>query len=353
MLNIINAIGYKNTNDIAKEIADNLTNMIYVPDGLLGRVAACFNDIEAIMLSNKLYLTMILSGVLLILTGIYISSYKKPFSYGRKKLTVLNNTRHLKYIEHITKRYPLKILSQKLEGSLSYFMLDNAVQENVTAFFTLLIPITGISLYIALMNVLNLWYTRLVTLALCIMLPYYIFTLVLDYMKYSLRLKIPLLIDSFRSSFMTHCRIKPALQECSTNIDKSLGRIMNRVSDSSDLNQSLNMIRSRINDTWFNIFVLLLINYRENGGELIGQLYKLNRSITRYNNIEKKKNKRLIWYEVFTVSASIFSLPIIILMNKMILGISTGLYYDTTAAFAKVVVFSLSALIVVRILRRM
>jgi len=95
------------------------------------------------------------------------------------------------------------------------------------------------------------------------------------------------------------------------------------------------------------------VNYRENGGELIAQLYKLNRSITRYNNIEKKKNKRLIWYEVFVIFASIFSLPAILLINKMILGINVGLYYDATAAFTKVVIYSLLALVIVRVLRKM
>lgn len=152
---------------------------------------------------------------------------------------------------------------------------------------------------------------------------------------------------------MTQYRVKPALQECSKNIGRTLGRIMGRVSDSSDINRSLYTIRDRIDDTWFNIFVMLIVNYRENGGELIAQLYKLNRSITRYNNIEKKKNKRLIWYEVFTVATSIFSLPVIILINNLILGMDAGLYYDTTAAFTKVILYSMFALAIVRLLRKM
>lgn len=302
---------------------------------------------------NKTYLAMLLLGILLILIGTYISKYTKTFTENRRKLSLINNIKYIKYIELITNRFPFKILSRKLDSSISYFMLDNMVQRSIVAIFTLLLPIAGILLYSTLRIVLNLWYTRLVTLVLCVMVPFYIFTLAVDYMKYNLRLKIPLLIDSFRSSFMTNYRIKPALQECCINTDKSLGRIMSRVSDSSDLNESLCAIRERIDDTWFNIFILLLVNYRENGGELIAQLYKLNRSITRYNNIEKKKNKRLIWYEVFTVGASIFSLPVILLINKMILGTNVGQYYDATASFAKIVMYSLSALLIVRVLRRM
>jgi len=323
------------------------------PSNLLDQIIVHLFQAENIISRYKVYLIMLLMGLLLILIGMYISIYKKTFSENRKKIKSLDNIKYLKYIELITNRFPFKILSRKLNSSIFYFMLDSTVQRSIVAIFTILLPTMGVLLYCALQIVLNLWYTRLITLVLCVMVPYYIFTLAVDYMKYSLRLKIPLLIDSFRSSFMTHYRIKPALQECCKNTDKSLGRIIHRVSDSRDINESLCAIRDRINDTWFNIFVLLLVNYRENGGELISQLYKLNRSITRYNNIEKKKNKRLIWYEIFTISVSIFSLPVILLINKMVLGINVGLYYDATASFAKIVVFSMLALLVVRVLRRM
>lgn len=340
------------TQDISKEVENGVYTDI-MPNDLFDRVIAYLFQIETSFIKNEIYLTMLLLGILLILIGMYISIYKKAFKEKRKKLTPVNNIKYLKYIELLTNRFPLNILSRKLNSSIAYFMFDSIVQRSIVAISALLLPIAGILLYSTLNVVLNLWYTRLITLVLCIMVPFYIFTLAVDYMKYNLRLKIPLLIDSFRSSFMIHYRIKPALQECSINTDKSLGRIMSRVSDSRDLNESLCTIRERIDDTWFNIFILLLVNYRENGGELIAQLYKLNRSITRYNNIEKKKNKRLIWYEVFTVSASIFSLPTILLINKMILGINVELYYDATAAFAKIVIYSLSALLIVRVLRRM
>jgi len=340
------------TNEFTKDIENSITTEI-LPDNLLDQIISSLRQLQTVISSNKVYLTMILTGVLLILIGLYISIYKKSFSINRRKLMLINNIKYLKYIELITNSFPLKILSLKLNGAIAYFMLEDIVRRSMIAVLTLILPTAGILLYFTINIGLNLWYTRLITLALCVMLPYYIFTLAVDYMKYSLRLKIPLLIDSFRSSFMMHYRIKPALQECCINIDKSLGRIMRRVSDSSDLNESLCTIRNKIDDTWFNLFVLLLVNYRENGGELIAQLYKLNRSITRYNNIEKKKNKRLIWYEVFVITASIFSLPAILIINKMILGINVGLYYDATAAFTKVVIYSLSALVIVRVLRRM
>lgn len=344
MLNLIHDITNAFSNSIETEKLFN-----NIPQ----QIISSFIQIQAIISNNKIYLSMVLTGVLLILLGLYISIYQKAFSKNKRQLALINSFKYLKYIELITNKFPLKLLSNKLNEAMYYFMLKDVIQRGIVAIFTLILPTVGIITYFLINVGLNLWYTKLIALVLCMMLPYYIFTLVMDYMKYRIRNKIPLLIDRFRCSFMKHYRIKPALQECGMNTDKALGRIMRRVSDSSDLNESLCTIRDRVNDTWFNIFVLLILNYRENGGELIGQLYKLSRSITRYNNIEKKKNKRLIWYEVFAVLVSVFSIPAIVLVNKLILGIDSGAYYNSTAAFTKVLVFSLTALVIVRILRRM
>ncbi len=348
MQNVTNNI----TNDIKISILTNINTQTFLKD-MPQQIMSYILQLKDIIFSNKLYLSMVLVGSLLILSGLYISIYQKSLSKNKKQLRLISIFRYIKYIEFITNRFPLKILSCKLNEAISYFMLESVVQRGIVALLTLVLPISGILLYLMINGGLNLWYTRFITLSLCIMLPYYIFTLAVDYMKYSIRLKIPLLIDSFIGSFMMHYRVKPALQECGKRADKALGRIIRRASDSSDLNESLCAFRDRVNDTWFNIFVLLILNYRENGGELIAQLYKLSRSITRYNNIEKKKNKRLIWYEVFVILASIFSLPAIIFLNKMILGLSAWAYYDTTAAFTKVMIFSLIALVIVRTLRRM
>jgi hypothetical protein len=302
---------------------------------------------------NQIYIIVILTGILLILAGVGISAYAGLRTENGKKFKKITGTKYLQCFEFFTGRFPLKVLSSKLNHSLGYFILDDIVQRKIVAVFTLLLPVSGLIIYSFVDVALKLWYTRLVTLVLCIVVPYYTFTLVIDYMKYNLRQKIPSLIDSFRSSFVSHNRIKPALQECCLTVNRQLGRIILRVSDSSDLNKSLCAMRDRVNDTWFNIFVALLINYRENGGELINQLYKLNKTITRYNNVEKKKNRRLIWYEIFTLGASIFSLPAVMLINKIILGANIGLYDDAVESFAKIVIYSLTALITVRILRRL
>lgn len=337
-------------------MSDTINDFLSYAKGFFVHINESINMLFKIMeafLQNRLYLSLVLIGTLFILQGIYISIYKNSVIGKTTKQAISRFKKNQWFLDRLIHKFPFKLLSLKLEKSLSYLTLQENTLRKLVMVSSLVIPVIGLLIYIALLGALTIWYTKLVTLILCMMVPYYIFTLIVDYMKYNLKLKIPALIDSFRSSFMIHRRIKPALLECSKNIDRSLGRVISRASDCNDLNESLSRMREKINDTWFNIFVLLLVNYRENGGELIAQLYKLNRTITRYNNIEKKKNKRLIWYEVFTVAASIFSLPAIILLNKIILGVSPGLYYDSALSFAKVVLYSLGALLTVRILRRM
>lgn len=299
------------------------------------------------------YIIIILSGLLLILTGIGVSAYKGVLKESKYRIKRAKAGRFIECLEVITEIFPLKYVSKRLDKALGYLILDNITQRKLVAIFSILIPVAGLLIYCTIEAIMKLWYTKLVALALCFMVPYYTFTLALDYIRYSIKQRIPSFIDSFRSSFVSQNRIKPALQECCSNTNKHLARIMLRVSDSSDINDSLCAVRGRINDTWFNIFVTLLINYRENGGELINQLYKLNKTITRYNNIEKKKNRRLIWYEFFTLGASIFSLPVIMLINRMILGANMRLYYNTAQAAGKIAIYSLSALIIVRVLRRL
>ncbi len=299
------------------------------------------------------YIIIILSGLLLILTGIGISAYKGVLKESKYRIKRAKAGRFIECLEVITEIFPLKYVSKRLDKALGYLILDNITQRKLVAIFSILIPVAGLLIFCTIEAIMKLWYTRFVALALCFMVPYYTFTLALDYLRYSIKQRIPSFIDSFRSSFVSQNRIKPALQECCSNTNKHLARIMLRVSDSSDINDSLCAVRERINDTWFNIFVTLLINYRENGGELINQLYKLNKTITRYNIIEKKKNRRLIWYEFFTLGASIFSLPVIMLINRMILGANMRLYYNTAQAAGKIAIYSLSALIIVRVLRRL
>ncbi len=342
----------RNTVGSIQDYLQNLRNYFFSDNKDLGLQFPVGETLDSLV-KNRLYLCFILIGLALLTLGLYISIYKNSHFKKSNNMSGNHVDKYIGILESLIRKTPLRYLYKRLEKAIGYFMLQEGLQRRLVAIVTLIIPAAGFTMYFFLSDVLTLWYTKAATLAMCLMVPYYIFTLLIDYIKYKLRLKIPVLIDSFRSCFVTSNRIKPALLECSKNIDKSLGRIISRASDCSDLNKNLCKMRDRINDTWFSIFILLLLNYRENGGELIAQLYKLNRTITRYNNIEKKKNKRLIWYEVFAVGASIFSLPVILMLNKLILGSDGGVYYNTASSFSKVAIFSLVALLAVRLLRRL
>jgi hypothetical protein len=108
-----------------------------------------------------------------------------------------------------------------------------------------------------------------------------------------------------------------------------------------------------MNNTWLNIFVTLIKNHKTAGGDLIEQLYHLKATISRYNKIEKKKNKRLIGYEIFAVVAAVFSVPIVLWVNTAILGSDITLI-DTQAniIISRIILYSLVSLIVVRMVRR-
>ena len=297
------------------------------------------------------FITAVLIGILLILLGIYISKYKNNMIAGVKITT--RNDKLLKALRDITSIPGLSHLRNRLDKRTRGLFLSNLVHTSLVCSATILLPIIGLSGFYMISGILNLWYTCVIALFLCMIIPYYLFTLCIDYLKFNMNQKIPALIDQFRSSFVTHNRIKPAIAECITHCDTRLGRVMLYISDSSDLNKGLIKAKERLENTWFGIFVVLLCNYRENGGKLISQLYKLSRSITRYNNIEKKKSKRLIWYEVFALLASLLSLPAVIYLNRLILGDNMRYSFDMMEAFTRIAMFSLISLLVVRVLRRL
>ena len=72
----------------------------------------------------------------------------------------------------------------------------------------------------------QLWYVKILLILMGLILPYYITTLLLDLYKYYISKQIPKMIDEFRSAFIKHNKVKPALKECSLYIDRSMGRII-------------------------------------------------------------------------------------------------------------------------------
>jgi len=209
--------------------------------------------------------------------------------------------------------------------------------------------------FILLKGIGNLWYTKALEAIISFFLPYYILTLIVDLERERVNNQVPRFIDEFRGAFLKDGRIKPALLESAKNIRGSLGNIIERAVLSTDTTKSLQTLKYNVGNIWFEVFIQLLINYKTNGGELIDQLYKLNKTMVLYNNLEKKKSKRLIWYEVFAVSIAFISIPVIYWVNYQILG-GTGLVTSDIKAnliVSRIIGSSIISLIIIRILRKL
>lgn len=305
--------------------------------------------------SHLLYVIAVIAGLLSILAGLILNSIRIPvFKLWKEKATFyLKITTRI--LDSITSFFPLRWIKGDIKSSLSITLLEENTIMLISSVLTLVISLISVLLVFLLQGIGQLWYVKTLLIGMSIILPYYIATLFLDMYRYHISRTIPKLIDEFRSSFIRHKKIRPALKECSLYIDKGLGGIIARAADSTFIEKSLDTLKQRFDNVWFNIFVVLLLNFKENGGELIDQLYRLNRTITRYNNVEKKKNNRLIWYEVFAVCASVFSIPAIFLLNSIILGSDQGMLIDakTNIIISQIIGFSVLSLVVIRILRRM
>lgn len=301
------------------------------------------------------YIIAIIAGLISILVGLVLNSSSLPLYKQRKEKAAHYLKEAGSVLDSITSFFPLRWMREDIKSSLSITLLEENAIALISCVITLAISIISVLLVFLLRGIGQLWYVKVLITGMSIVLPYYVATLFLDMYRYHISRTVPKLIDEFRSSFIRHKKIRPALKECSHYINKGLGGIIARAADSTFIEKSLETLKQRFDNVWFNIFVVLLLNYKENGGELIDQLYRLNRTMTRYNNVEKKKNSRLIWYEVFAVCASVFSIPAIFLVNSIILGSNQGTLIDakTNIIISQVIGFSVLSLVVIRILRRM
>ena len=73
------------TNDMEKSIFNYILTKNFLKD-IPQQIIAYILQLQDAILSNKLYLTMVLVGSLLILSGLYVSIYKKSFSKNKKQL---------------------------------------------------------------------------------------------------------------------------------------------------------------------------------------------------------------------------------------------------------------------------
>lgn len=309
------------------------------------------SKLNGFLYNNLPYTIAILAGLIVTCSGILLSAYKRQALKGPRDKGKLFNKKNLVFVDRMTSIIPLRFIKSIIRTNLSFILLEEFSLNLIT------IVLSGLSIILValLKDVGQLWYVKILLIAMSLILPYYVTTLLLDLYKYYIGKQIPKMIDEFRSAFIKHNKVKPALKECSLYIDRSMGRIISRAADSTFIEDNLNTLRGKFNNVWFNIFVTLILNFKENGGELIDQLYRLNRTMTRYAGIEKKKNKRLIWYEMFAVASSVFSIPTIFWLNSIILGSDSGIVIDARSniIISQIMGFSILSLVIIRILRKM
>ena len=210
-------------------------------------------------------------------------------------------------------------MKKEIKINLQLFLVKDDVIELISDGLALGIIVVGLAIYCFLNYVGQFWYVKVLVFAISIFIPYYILLFLFELKKYYLNRQIPHMIDEFRSAFINNGRIRSAFIECSKYIDKGLGKMLVAAADSPNMVVKLKKIQDKLNNMWFNLFLISIVEYKDKGGGIRGQLYKISRTIGRSIGIEKK-NKRLILYEGFVVSAAVLSIPTIMWVNSTITG---------------------------------
>ena len=172
----------------------------------------------------------------------------------KKKLFDKNS---LKALDKVTSVFPLNIIKNNIRANLSLNILEDFSLRIISNIIVLLLAGSSILLVFLLKDVGQLWYVKILLFVMSLVLPYYVTSLLFDLYKYYISKQIPKMIDEFRSAFIKHNKVKPALKECSIYIDRGLGRIISRTADSNFIEDNLNTLRDKFNNVWFNIFVVL------------------------------------------------------------------------------------------------
>lgn len=306
------------------------------------------------MMGYGVLLLLFLLGTGLLTAGLLIQQYTSPLQEKKTARRRLQGNWFIDRLDRLTSIFPFGYIKQAIRANLTLRFSVDARIRAVTSALSIVLVLVSLFLVLLMKDIGQLWYVRVLLTGMCIILPYYLLALGFELYRYRINRQIPRMIDEFRSAFVRYGKVRPALKESSLYIDRGLGRLLVKAADSPFIGEGLEMLRSRMNNIWLNMFVILLTNYKENGGELIDQLYRLNRTMTRYGCIEKKKNRRLIWYEAFAVSAAVLSIPSILWMNALLLGREATGLIDAQAnmMIGRVIGFSLLSLLVIRILRK-
>jgi hypothetical protein len=290
-----------------------------------------------------------ISAALISVLGLFVGAY----FIGCDVFERLKNNYHnrIKLKESNTIRIPF--ISQLLYGvkaKLKGFGFANRTIDLII--FSILFSCLCLPIY--LNNIAQLWYAKTVLVATGIILPFYFLTLIFDLLALRQNMRVPNIIDEFRGAFIKNGKIKQSLMEISGHFDEQIARLLADAAESGFVEDGLNRMKSKLDNAWFNIFVLMLMSFKENGGMLVEQLYRLNITMTRHNNIERKKNRRLIMYEFFGLFVLVLSVPIVFLLNgKLMVDGGPVNNVETNLIISRIVIYSSVSLITIRTIRRL
>lgn len=315
--------------------------------------------IWSVLEDKSAYMGTALIGVVLLLVGYTI----KPYPYKVKNRLMVKMLwvkgkaeRIAAYTSKIFSKIPIvNAMKKEIKINLQLFLVKDDVIELISDGLALGIIVVGLAIYCFLNYVGQFWYVKVLVFAISIFIPYYILLFLFELKKYYLNRQIPHMIDEFRSAFINNGRIRSAFIECSKYIDKGLGKMLVAAADSPNMVVKLKKIQDKLNNMWFNLFLISIVEYKDKGGELAGQLYKISRTIGRSIGIEKKKNKRLILYEGFVVSAAVLSIPTIMWVNSTITGNTPPASVADVASnitISRILISSLISLVIIHVLRK-
>ncbi len=319
------------------------------------RIASIIKSLLAQPVEFYIIVLLALFGIIGIVIGISISTFDVGRINTQVKARIKSNTEKASKVLGIITNIPgIKQIKRSIKKALSFNILEDYQLTIRADILTLsLIALSAIALTL-LWKVGQLWYVKLLIIAISLFFPYYILTLILDMMKNKIQKQIPGLIDEFSSAFVNKPRVKDALIDTSKKLDKQFGKIIENIADSPYIEDGLVALRDKLDNTWLNIFVTLIINHKTSGGNLVEQLYHLKTTVARYNKIEKKKNKRLIGYEMFAVLTAVFGVPTCFWVNRAMFGNDIILVdAEANMIIARLIVLCILSLVVIRAVRRM
>lgn len=311
-------------------------------------------DFARLYEENRICFTVAFIGFLLFIYGVAIPSikrFRKPNPLNSLKQAIL---RLCFLSEKLVYSTPLYGVREAILKNLALLPIMN--EQNVLLIAdTLLIGIgiAGATIFWFCASIGQLWYSKTLMFIISMFVPYYILMLCFEIRRYKLNKNIPQMIDEFRSAFIKCNKIRPALRECGMHIDRALGRLLIDVADSSIMAEKLKKVQNSFNNVWFNIFATSVMQYKDSGGELVEQLYKLSCTMGRSMGIEKKRNRRLIMYEVFIILIAVISIPTVIWINNAV-ACSSIFEVDIpeiNTTISKIIMSSIASLVVIRVLR--